>query len=162
MKYDQLKITVAYGCLFLLLDLLSGCGSSGGSGSPSSFSDIPRLDVVDAVVAEGDNGATQLSSKVTLSEVANDDVTVVWWQHPGVISGDLMNPGARCIPGAGWGLVGQPLRRTIEPWVGLQVSLILETTLTLPQVLRRTIAHFKSIITISLVTTGQYRGKYHG
>ena len=153
MRRDQLQITVAYGCLFLLLIPLSDCGSSRGSGSPSSFSDIPRLDVV-AVVAEGDNGTTHSCFKVTLSEETNDDVTVVWLQHQDVIR----NPGARYIPGAGWGLVVQRLHRTLQAWVGSPVSLILETTLTLPQVLRRTIAHFKPIIMIESVSTGQHGG----
>jgi len=158
MRPDQLKITVAYGCLFLLLIPLSDCGSCGGSGSPSSFFDISRFDVVDAMVAEGDNGTTHSCFKVTLSEETNDDVTVVWLQHQEVISGDLMNPGARYIPGAGWGLVVQGLHRTLKARVGSQVSLILETTLTLPQVLRRTIAHFKPIIMIESVVIGQHGG----
>jgi hypothetical protein len=85
-------------------------------------------------------------------------VTVVWLQHPGVNSGDLMNPSIRYIPGAGWGLVEQPLHRTIKAWVGSQVSQIFETTQTQPQVLRRTIAHFKPIIIIESVFIGQHGG----
>jgi hypothetical protein len=76
MKHDLLEITSAKGCLFLLLSLLSGCGSSDSGESPSSSSGMPILDVADTVVAEGDNGTTQLSFTVTLSEATSDDVTV--------------------------------------------------------------------------------------
>jgi len=73
MKHNQPENTITYGGLFLLLTLLSGCSSSD---NPPPTSGVPRLDVADAAVAEGDNGTTQLSFTVTLSEASNEDVTV--------------------------------------------------------------------------------------